>query len=303
MSYHRFSNLREILQGDLTAKLLKGIESRDFMPEPCNCKKESLCRYLGKCRESIVVYQATCLSTGKAYIGNTQQHVKTRMQQHTADTKKLFTSEKKSDSFAEHFAAQIPKDTKTPDISKHINFKVEILWKGNPLSCVKTFGTRGCRLCEKERLEILRLVKQQPTKAINKNSEIYGACRHKPKFHKFCRLTSQPPASTDESDRDERVARPDSTTSATSATTTSSFESTIFRRERVRDKVKKIESEYTTYHSTKTCLALARFRISANRDDPTQDTNFVSEFDDDENEDLAPAEYLVEEKDQCGLEV
>jgi hypothetical protein len=39
MSYHKFSNLREIFQGDLNRKLMDGIVSRDFMDQPCNCKQ------------------------------------------------------------------------------------------------------------------------------------------------------------------------------------------------------------------------------------------------------------------------
>jgi hypothetical protein len=31
MSYHKFSNLREIFQGDLNRKVMDGIISRDFM--------------------------------------------------------------------------------------------------------------------------------------------------------------------------------------------------------------------------------------------------------------------------------
>ena len=99
--------MREQIQGDLTTKLLKGIESKDFKVWDCNCKNPKKCIYGGRCRNSIVVYQATCLTTGKKYIGNTQQHVKTRMQQHVQDVKKLVTAKTQSDSFAEHFAQLI----------------------------------------------------------------------------------------------------------------------------------------------------------------------------------------------------
>ena len=37
MSYHRFNNLAELLNGDLTAKIGRGIFSKDLMDRECNC--------------------------------------------------------------------------------------------------------------------------------------------------------------------------------------------------------------------------------------------------------------------------
>ena len=37
MLYHRFSNLRNIFQGDLNWKLMDGVISHYFMDLPCNC--------------------------------------------------------------------------------------------------------------------------------------------------------------------------------------------------------------------------------------------------------------------------
>ena len=236
MSYHRFANLRETFQGDLTAKLIHNIGSLDFADLPCNCRNKAACQYGGKCRSSIVVYQATCLATGKRYIGNTQQHVKKRIQQHVQDAKKLAIMGKKSDSFADHFAQLLPPTMDRKEMTKHVKVKVELLWKGNPLSCVKTFGTKGCKLCAHERLEILKLVRFEPEKAINKNNEVYGACRHKPRFHKFCRLTrSDKNASTDESTIDERVLPLDSTSSSSTTSSIFSFESTDSSDQRERN--------------------------------------------------------------------
>ena len=47
MSYHKFSNLREILQGDLTSKLISPVQSLHFKDRPCNCKTET--KADGKC--------------------------------------------------------------------------------------------------------------------------------------------------------------------------------------------------------------------------------------------------------------
>ena len=110
-------------------------------------------------------------------------------------------------------------------MTKMVKVQVDILWKGNPLSCVKTFGTRGCKLCAKERMAILKLVRLEPDKAINKNNEVYGACRHRPRFHRFCRLARSVNASTVESEMDERVTTPGSTSSASTCSSVFSFES------------------------------------------------------------------------------
>lgn len=224
MSYHRFLNLRELFQGDLNTKLLKKVVSKDFKDLPCNCRNKKGCPYLGKCRNSIVVYQATDLVTNKRYIGNTQQHVKTRIQQHVQDTKRLFIEGKKSDSFANHFAKNIPEGTAKKEVKNHIKVKVDILWKGNALSCVKTFGTKHCKLCSKERLAILTLTRKSPQLAVNKCNEVHGACRHRPRFHRFDQSqTEANNPSTDESVKDERVARLSSeTTSLDSARSTDS---------------------------------------------------------------------------------
>ena len=86
MSYHRFANLTELIQGDLCSKLNNSIMSRDFVDRPCNCcsklrQTNGECIYKGLCRKSLVVYKAIC-DNGHYYIGSTQQHVKARMNGH-----------------------------------------------------------------------------------------------------------------------------------------------------------------------------------------------------------------------------
>jgi len=116
MSYHKFSNLREIFQGDLTNKTLKGIGSQDFQDLTCNCnaasKINNKCIYNSKCRTSIVLYKATCKVCEKFYVGNTQQHLKKRMNQHFSETRSLVSKNLTSDTFAKHFAAHFKKGEK-----------------------------------------------------------------------------------------------------------------------------------------------------------------------------------------------
>jgi len=68
---------------------------------------------------------------------------------------------------------------------------MDILWKGNPISCSKSFGKLNCSLCMKERLLILKALGDNAEKRlINSNNELYGACRHKSKFHRYTTTNS-----------------------------------------------------------------------------------------------------------------
>ena len=41
----------------------------------------------------------------------------------------------------------------------------------------------------KEQIKILSFQKEYPNLIINSNSEFYGACRHKPRFHRYAKTT------------------------------------------------------------------------------------------------------------------
>ena len=196
MSHHKFTNLGEIFQGDLNDKIMEGITSRDFMDSECNCmnstKVNGSCMCNGNCRKLMAMHKATCSMCGCFCIGNTQQHLKTRMNQHFTDTKNPVNNDELSDSFAKHFAShfQDKNHVSRGDVRKITN--MEILWQGNPMSSVKTFKNLNCNLCTKERLEIykfMKLDKKNKTKLlINSLNELYGGCRHNPKFHKYCNI-------------------------------------------------------------------------------------------------------------------
>jgi len=137
------------------------------------------------------------------YIGNTQQKLKLRMNQLFSETAKLINHSSKSDSFANHFAEHfkgVVQDVTVHTVRKMV--KMEVVWQGNAISCVKSFGKLSCSLCMKERLSILKMGKDEPDKLINSWSEIYGACRHKTRFHRY---TKNRLPSTDEGDTPERA--------------------------------------------------------------------------------------------------
>jgi hypothetical protein len=231
MCVKRFSNLRECFQGDLTQKLNEDLISQDFETRKCNCnkaskKKDGTCAYAGNCRTMMVVYEATCNFTGKKYIGNTQRTVKKRIQEHVAEVQKKVTKGESSDSFANHFCQFIPKvnDDQKVRVQDHLDYQVKILWKGNAISCVKSFGKKSCRLCMKERIEIIKAIYKNKNQVINSCNEIYGSCRHNPHFHRYHNQRTTNNASTDESNpKDERVKEPPDSTKSVYITGSSFF--------------------------------------------------------------------------------
>ena len=169
-------------------------------------KVEGKCVFGGNCRKSIVIYRCTC-KCGAYYIGNTQNYVKQRMTGHFAETRNLVNKGGASDTFAKHFATHfnkcdgINKRSKPPINANHIRrlCKIDILWQGNPISCMKSFGKLNCSLCMNERLQILKAQKSEKfsktKKLINSSRELCGACRHKSKFRRY---RFRDPPSTDE---------------------------------------------------------------------------------------------------------
>jgi hypothetical protein len=75
------------------------------------------------------------------------------------------------------------------DVHKHM--LVDILWKGNPITCMKTYGTNYCILCMEERCANLEQWKKDKNKLINNRSELYGGCRHRTRFHRLMKTETQ----------------------------------------------------------------------------------------------------------------
>jgi hypothetical protein len=124
--------------------------------------------------------------TNKIYIGNTQQHFKMRMKGHFQDIKKLMEKGVRSDSYTQHFAGIWPRGAAVPTPGMyHDLIKCKILWQGNPILVMKTFRKNTCALCNRERMEIIKISRATPDILINSCSEIHGACCHKPRFHRY----------------------------------------------------------------------------------------------------------------------
>jgi len=78
-----------------------------------------------------------------------------------------------------------------------------IIWQGNPISAVKTFATKNCPLCAKERIANLKQSRSNPQFLINSNNEMCGPCRRRPRFHMHVKQTTP---SACEPINDERVS-------------------------------------------------------------------------------------------------
>jgi hypothetical protein len=146
------------------------------------------------------------------YIGQTQQKLKDQTGQHLNDVKKLVIKVVKSDSFLSHFAYHCKKGVKPTSDELCNMMKVKIVWQGNAISCMKSFGKLNCSLCMQERIEILCTIHQEECwRIINNCNEIYfGACRHKMRFHRFLKEhTDVKNTSTDEGDKPEKVYKYD----------------------------------------------------------------------------------------------
>ena len=162
----------------------------------------------GECRKSIIVYKAKCKDCNKVYTGNTQQKFKVRMTQHLNEICALVNKDKTSDSFAKYFATHFQNRQAKLTAGEACKYvEVSILWQGKPISCNKSFGKLNCYLCMKERLEILKLSRYDPAIIINNSLEFYGACRHRPRFHRY--PTNCTPHSTDDEHSSERVSTRD----------------------------------------------------------------------------------------------
>jgi hypothetical protein len=108
-----------------------------------------------------------------------------------------------SDSYAKHFGGQVLKGASapTPGMQRDL-ISCSILWKGNPLTAVKSFGRNSCKLCNRERMTIVKACHKDAKGLINSRSELHGACRHIPRFH---RLSIKAAPSADEHKKSEIV--------------------------------------------------------------------------------------------------
>ena len=127
MSYHIFNNLTELINGDLAAKIVREIFSKDLMDRKCNCslpsKVNRKCVYEGKYRFRCIIYEVKCSMRDAIYIGKNQKNFKKIMNGHFYDLLRLLKNGEKPESFAAHFKQHFNTTTSHTDLRKHTAFK------------------------------------------------------------------------------------------------------------------------------------------------------------------------------------
>jgi len=124
------------------------------------------------------------------------------MQQHFNEVQKLVKLGKKSDPCSKCFATQFH-DANPPPVNQKGGMTCSVIWQGNPISAVKTFATKNCALCAKERIAIVKQSRSNLQLLLNSNNKICDTCRHRPRLHMHVKQTSP---DADESINDERVS-------------------------------------------------------------------------------------------------
>ena len=128
MSYHRFNNLAELINGDLAAKIGRGIFSKDLMDIECNCslpsKVNGKCVYEGKCQSRCIIYEVKYCMFDVIYIGNTHQTFKKIIDGHFSDLQLILKNRQNSDSFASHFVPHFNDTMSRTVLCKCMTFKV-----------------------------------------------------------------------------------------------------------------------------------------------------------------------------------
>ena len=111
------------------------------------------------------------------------EHSKKRTEQHFQDVAQKFANNKNLDYFAAPFAKKFTQKPSPQECSEIMSF--DILSTVNPMGSMKTWGKSSCTLCMKERIEIIDNSQKRYSRIINDCSEVYGACRHITRFHRF----------------------------------------------------------------------------------------------------------------------
>ena len=146
-------------------------------------------------KNSTTVYKVKFNNTGKVHIGNTQQNLKLECKNTSMKSKNL-SNLARNRIHTPNILRPNSHDTNLSPFSQQRGITCSIIWHDNPISAVKTFATKNCVMCAKERIAILKQSRSNPQLLVNSNNEISSGCRHMPGFHRCAKQTTP---STDES--------------------------------------------------------------------------------------------------------
>ena len=112
------------------------------------------------------------------------------MDVHLYNFPRLLKNGQKSDSFVAHLKQHFNTTTLHTDLRKYMTLKV--VKQLNPIGGMKTFTKSNFNICMQERLTIHKKLRGKHVTVMNKNLDIYGACRHKTTFQSFFLSTDDP---------------------------------------------------------------------------------------------------------------
>jgi hypothetical protein len=153
---------------------------------PCNFPGRG-CRYGNVCRKALIVYKVTIPRTGKYYIGATSQTLKKRVAGHLQSARQFLRNGTRSSTLAIRLAQMWQRSSDSIPSAGMLcdELSCSILWQGDPFSCSKTFGKLSCKLCQKERVALLRHSCMDESNMLNDRSELHGSCHHTARFHRL----------------------------------------------------------------------------------------------------------------------
>ena len=91
------------------------------------------------------------------------------------DLLRLLKTGQESDSFSDNFEQHFKYTTSRTDLRKCM--KLKVVNHINLVVAMKIFTKPKCNLCIEERLTILKYIIEKHVTMMNKNLDIYGACR------------------------------------------------------------------------------------------------------------------------------
>ena len=105
------------------------------------------------------------------------------MEQHFQDVAQKIAHNENSEYFDAHFTKHFTQKPSPQQWREIISFGT--LCTVNPIGSMKPWGKLSCTICMEERIEIINNSRRRNSRIINTCSEVYGACRHIPRFHRF----------------------------------------------------------------------------------------------------------------------
>ena len=192
MSYHIFSNLSKLLDGDLAKK--SGRES--FPLTQCIDNVTVLFHLRPTANVSTNVNSrkmsniwSKMINVWDIYIGNTHKTSKKIMDCHLSDILWILKNGQILDSFASHFEQNFDATTSHTDLLKYMTLK--LVNHLNLIGTMKTFMKPNWNLCMEERLRILKKIRNKCVMFTNKKLEIYVDFWHKTTFYQFFLTTDE----------------------------------------------------------------------------------------------------------------